>query len=141
MVHWNGSHWIDRFGIIFQFQLFVSAARHLDGNLFSNDSRSYLFPSSRDVENKKCWIGIWSHLHLLKHRLICCTLSGWKSQRFNRLLQLEFRLNLGLLLSHHSLHLLHPPLPKQNKKVGGATVTICTPKRLGHHAVSARRCG
>ena len=114
MVHRNWGGCIVNFNALLQLQLFVSTPRHLDGNLFSNDSRSYLFPSPRNVKNRKCWIGIRGHLHLLKHRLICFTLSGWKSERPNRLLQLEFHLNLRLLLSNHDLHSLHPLLPKQN---------------------------
>ena len=117
MVRWNRSRCIGRFSIILQCQLSVSTPRHSDGNLFRNDSRSYLFPSPGNVKTGKRWIGIRSHLHLLERRPIRGSLSGWKSQRPDRLIQLELHLNLRLLLSHHDLHFLHPPLPKQNKSL------------------------
>ena len=114
MAHRNWRGCIINFNVLLQLQLFVSTPRHLDGNLFSNDSRSYLFPSPRNVKNRKCWIGIWRYIHLLEYRLICCALSCRKDEGFNRLRSMELRPDLSLLPFRYDLHLFHPSLPKQN---------------------------
>jgi hypothetical protein len=85
MAHRDRRNCIGNSGILFQLQLFLLPSRRLDGNLLGHDSRSDLFASTRGIKTRKCGIRIWSHLHLLEHWLVWCTLPGRKSQRLDRL--------------------------------------------------------